>query len=80
MDKLDWSALLRRVDEGFCSWRQPSLLLFGTSGQCRGCSHWVLSSAAVRGRGVREATPQFEQPACLVIGMNESCLWLIARP
>lgn len=51
MDKLDWSALLRRVDEGFCSWRQPSLLLFGTSGQCRGCCArpWVLNSPAVRG-------------------------------
>lgn len=34
MDKLDWPALLRRVDEGFCTWRQPSLLLFGTSGAC----------------------------------------------
>ncbi|PRW56273.1 hydrolase or acyltransferase of alpha beta superfamily isoform A [Chlorella sorokiniana] len=33
MDKLDWPALLRRVDEGYCSWRQPSLLLFGTSDQ-----------------------------------------------
>ncbi len=33
MEKLDWAALLRRVDEGYCSWRQPSLLLFGTSGQ-----------------------------------------------
>lgn len=33
MEKLDWAALLRRVDEGYCTWRQPSLLLFGTSGQ-----------------------------------------------
>ncbi|KAI7838120.1 hypothetical protein COHA_008051 [Chlorella ohadii] len=33
MEKLDWPALLRRVDEGYCSWRQPSLLLFGTSDQ-----------------------------------------------
>lgn len=51
MDKLDWPALLRRVDEGFCTWRQPSLLLFGTSGaRCCGsccCSgHRVALAAA----------------------------------
>ena len=33
MDKLDWPGLLRRVDQDFESWRQPSLLLFGTSGE-----------------------------------------------
>lgn len=32
MGQLDFPALLRQVDDGFCSWRQPSLLLFGTSG------------------------------------------------
>lgn len=33
MERLDWPALLRRVDEGYQAWRVPSLLLFGTSGE-----------------------------------------------
>lgn len=33
MAQLDWPALLRRVDEGYQSWRQPSLVLHGTSDQ-----------------------------------------------
>ena len=35
MDQLDFPALLRRVDQGYEAWRQPSLLLFGTSGARR---------------------------------------------
>lgn len=31
MDKVDFPALLKRVDQGYESWRKPSLLLFGTS-------------------------------------------------
>ncbi|KAL4442929.1 hypothetical protein ABPG77_008420 [Micractinium sp. CCAP 211/92] len=33
MERVDFPQLLRRVDQGYESWRQPSLLLFGTSDQ-----------------------------------------------
>ena len=32
MQQVDFPALLKRVDQGYESWRRPSLLLFGTSG------------------------------------------------
>lgn len=35
MERVDFPQLLRRVDQGYESWRQPSLLLFGTSGEGR---------------------------------------------
>ena len=31
MDQLDWSNLLKAVDDGFRTWRKPSLLLFGAN-------------------------------------------------
>lgn len=37
MEKLDWPRLLRHVDQGYETWRQPSLLLFGTSGETVEC-------------------------------------------
>ena len=30
MERVDFPALLRRVDEGYVSWRKPALLVFGT--------------------------------------------------
>lgn len=31
MDKVDFTNLLKRVDEGFVSWRKPAALCFGSS-------------------------------------------------
>ncbi|KAL4857953.1 hypothetical protein ACK3TF_001924 [Chlorella vulgaris] len=33
MERVDFPALLKRVDEGYLTWRKPSLLLFGSSDQ-----------------------------------------------
>ena len=49
MAQLDWPALLRRVDEGYQSWRQPSLVLHGTSGeQAAGLGSDALQRCAAR--------------------------------
>lgn len=31
MDKMDWGKLLKEVDDGYRSWRKPSLLLYGSN-------------------------------------------------
>ena len=31
LEKCDYQALLKRVDEGYCSWKKPSVLLFGAA-------------------------------------------------
>ena len=31
MEQVDFAKLLAKVDEGYCSWRKPSVLLFGGS-------------------------------------------------
>lgn len=31
MDQLDWNGLLKAVDDGYRTWRKPSLLLFGAN-------------------------------------------------
>jgi hypothetical protein len=48
MQQVDFPALLKRVDQGYESWRRPSLLLFGTSGGCGPQPGWVACLAAER--------------------------------
>ena len=66
MDRLDFPALLRRVDDGYCTWRQPSLLLFGTSGASLGAGlgRWVDAGQAAGGRRRAGQGGAAQAPGC----------------